>query len=102
VADDARRRENFSLQISYRQEYVEEERPGTDLIHPVLSPESCIKASVPGNNRILCFLAAISVVCLSALVLAPVPAVQGVAVAIWLGSLKLAQGMLNRPKKQRR
>ena len=100
MPDDTQRRENFSLQITYRQEYVEEENPSAHLVHPVLSPKSFIKTSATDNNRVLCFLALISIVCLGALVLAPVPIVQGAAAAIWLGSLKVAQRMLNHSNKQ--
>jgi hypothetical protein len=101
VPDETHRRDEFSLQITYRQEYVEEENPGTDLVQPVLSPESSIKASTSGNNKILCFLALTSVVCLGAVVIAPIPIVEATAAAIWLGSLKLAQGILNHPNKKR-
>lgn len=100
MSDDTQRRENFSLQITYRQEHVEEEHPAAHLVYPVLSPRSFIKTSVTSNNRVLSFLALISIVCLGALVLAPVPIVQGAAAAIWLGSLKVAQRMLNHPDKQ--
>jgi hypothetical protein len=102
VPEESNRREIFSLQMSYRQEYVEEEFPGTDLVHPVLSPESSIKTSAAGNDRALSFLAVISVVCLAALVIAPIPIVQAAAATIWLGSLKLARGMLNHPNKRRK
>lgn len=98
--DTTSRRENFSLQISYRQEYVEEEYPNGDLVYPVQSPESFVKVGVSTNNRILCFLAIASIICLGALVLAPVPIVQGAAAAIWIGSLKIAQRMLTNVNKQ--
>ena len=100
MSDDTRKRENFSLQISYREEYTEEEYPNTDLAYPVQSPESFVKVRVTGNNRMLFYLAVISIVCLAALVLAPVPIVQGAAAAIWLGSLKLAQRMLTNANGQ--
>ena len=93
---EIRRREDVSLQIAYTQEYVEEERPTPGLAYPVLSPNPYIKASVSGNNKVLCFLAITTLICLGALVLAPVPPVQGPAIAIWLLSLKFAQSMLNK------
>ena len=68
-------------------------------MYPVQSPESFIKVRVSTYNRVLCFLIIISVVCLGALVLAPVPIVQGAAAAIWLGSLKVAQRMLTNVNK---
>lgn len=100
MSGESQRRENISLQISYKQEYVEEECPSGDLVYPVESPESFIKTSVSNNNRILCFLAVTSIVCLSALVLAPVAIVQGAAAAIWLGSLKIAHRMQNNVNRQ--
>lgn len=98
--DTHRREENITLQISYKQEYVEEEYPSGGLTYPVESPEPFIKMSVANNNRILCFLAITSMVCLGALVLAPVPIVQGAAAAIWLGSLKVAHRMQKNVKRQ--
>jgi hypothetical protein len=95
LGDGTRKSEDFTVQISYRQEYVEEEDPKGGLEYPVQSPKSFIKASISGNNRVLSFLVITSVVCLGALVLAPVPIVQAAAAAIWHGSLKFAQRMLN-------
>jgi hypothetical protein len=100
LPEETHKRENFSLQISYRQEYVEEEHPKGDLVYPVQSPESFIKVRASTRSRVLCFLAITSIVCLGALVIAPVPIVQGAAAAIWLGSLKVAQHMLSNVNKQ--
>ena len=100
MPEDTTKRENFSLQISYRQEYVEEEHPLGGLAYPVQSPESFVKVRVSTNNRILCFLTVTSVICLGALVLAPVPIVQGAAAAIWLGSLKIAHRILTSANKK--
>ena len=100
MPEETHKRENFSLQISYRQEYVEEEHPKGDLVYPVQSPESFIKVRASTRSRVLCFLAITSIVCLGALVIAPVPIVQGAAAAIWLGSLKVAQHMLSNVNKQ--
>jgi hypothetical protein len=77
-------------------EYVEEENPSSDLVYPVQSPESFVKVRESDNNKVLCFLAITSIARLGALVLAPMPIVQGAVAAIWLGSLKLAQRMLNK------
>jgi hypothetical protein len=99
VPEETHRREQFSLQISYREDYSEEEQPIIGLAYPTQSPESFIKTSISTNNKVLGFLAVISTTCLGALVLAPVPIVQVAAVTIWLGSLKFAHRALTSPAK---
>lgn len=90
--------ENLNLEITFRQEYVEDEHPKGDLVYPVQSPESYMRVSASVSNKILVFLAGMSIICLGALVVAPIPIVQGAAGVIWLGSLKFAHQMLRSGK----
>jgi hypothetical protein len=90
--------EQFDLEITFRREYVEDEHPMGDLVFPAQSPDSYIRVSAPAVNKILIFLATMSIVCLGALVIAHVPIVQAAAVLIWLGSLRFAYQMF-RPEK---
>jgi hypothetical protein len=102
AADAIHRKENLNVQVSYQHEYIEEETPGSGLIYPVEAPGSFKKSSTSNTNRALFYLVVVSAACLTALVLAPVPVVQGAAAAIWLGSLKIAQRMLSTPAKKKK
>jgi len=100
LAPETHKREIPDGEVSYEREYVEEELAG-GLLHPVQSPQQFVKISVSGSNQILWFLAISSVICLGALVLAPVPIVQGTVITIWLGSLTFARKVLRSVSRHR-
>jgi hypothetical protein len=82
------------IQIRYSEEISEQVIPEGGLAEPVLNPVDCVRAEQRKITKVFLFLAGTSVVCLGALVLAPLPAVQAASSAIWAAALAFGWRLL--------
>ena len=83
-----------NIQIKYSEEISEHFRPEGGLAQPVLSPVEYVKTERRKLNKVFYFLCCTSLVCLGALVLAPLPEVQVASSAVWTGAVALSWRLL--------
>jgi Flp pilus assembly protein TadB len=92
---DRRHNEELSVHIKYSEEIAEQLKPAPGIAEPVYGPENYARVERWKINRVFYFLSFISVGCLCALVLSPVPTVQVAVVGIWTGAAGLCRYLLS-------
>lgn len=95
VADDKRRDEDTSPQVTYPAEYREDVcDPESITSYPLQGTQEYVKIAQWKINRVFYFLAFISVACVAAVLLDPTQVVGAAVATIWVTSVGLARYLL--------
>jgi hypothetical protein len=94
MSGDARRTQRLELTLKYSDELSEDERPSSAKPEIILVSQDYIRVRKWHVKRVFYFLTCVSALCLTAIAVAPKPAVQVTALGIWATSAGLAQFLL--------
>ena len=96
MASGKQYREEFNLQIKYREEIAEHLQPEAGLATPVLGPQDIHAMEKWKIKRVFLYLSLTSALCMGALIVSPKHIVQVGVLCIWSSATALSLRLLKR------